>query len=67
MSGHLEDCPPAPMKSAYNGLYCCLIGRIMSENIGGAAMDAEIIALFQELPADDKKVVIELARALANK
>lgn len=36
-------------------------------NIGGAAMDAEIIALFQELPADDKKVVLELARALANK
>lgn len=30
-------------------------------------MDAEIIALFQELPADDKKVVLALAAALANK
>jgi len=62
----MRDCPLAPVKSDYSALYCCLIGRIMGENIGGAAMDVQILALFQELSDDDKQVVLALAAALAN-
>ena len=35
-------------------------------NIGGAAMDVQILALFQELSDDDKQVALALAAALAN-
>ena len=34
---------------------------------GGVTMDAEIIALFQKLSQEDKKIVLDLAAALSDK